>query len=182
MALPKYRSTVPATKNNKNEEFYPQLYIMTETVQIRPARLANIYAIFSVANNQVYYGATCKQLSERFRQHKGSRNTTRSKDIMTQQDAKIELVESIEATKKELAAKEGEAIKRHHNSKWATFKCVNHVIPGRTAKEYRTEHKDNINGYLSTVVNCEACGCVSSVRNIARHNKSKRHLLNVEFQ
>lgn len=143
---------------------------------------ANIYALFSTANNQVYYGATCRPLNVRLRQHRSTVNKTRSKDIMTQQDAKIELVESFEYTTREaLSAKEGQTIKAHNASKWANFKCVNYAMPGRTAKEYRTENKDTINSYLSTVVNCEVCGCVSSVRNIARHNKSKRHLLNTEF-
>ena len=159
---------------------------MTETVQTRPAtpaslerlaRHANIYALFSVANNKVYYGATCKQLSERFRQHKGSGNKTRSRDIMAQQDVEIKLVESIEyTTKQDINTKEYETIKAHGNSKWATFECVNYAMPGRTSEQYRIDNRANIYSRLSAIVNCDVCGCTSSVRNIARHNKSKRHL------
>jgi predicted GIY-YIG superfamily endonuclease len=167
---------------------YPTLYNMTETVQTRPAsltslerleRFANIYAIFSVANNKVYYGATCRKLNERFRDHKGNGNRTRSRDIMAQQDVEIELVRSIEyTTKQELRAKEYETIKAHGNSKWATFQCVNFAMPGRTSEQYRIDNRANIYSRLSAIVNCDVCGCTSSVRNIARHNKSKRHLAN----
>jgi len=118
------------------------------------------------------------------------------------ENCNIVLLESCSCTTKdELFAMEAYYIK--------TLNCVNKVIPGRTLsewcennsdhlkeyrKEYREKHKDKIKEYqkIYSVNNCEklkekqnsscecSCGLFYTMRNKARHEKSKLHLTKID--
>ena len=86
----------------------------------------------------------------------------------------IILIESIDVTcKEELHRREAHYIK--------SMQCVNKIVPLRTKKEYREEHKEETKKYYQDnkehfleKINCE-CGSSVSRTHISRHNKSNRH-------
>ena len=137
---------------------------------------ATIYAIHSTSNRLVYYGATGKSIHERFNKHKQCDNATSSKRVVAAADATIEAIETVEGSKKEIAVREGAAIRGHALSKWANCECVNMNMPSRTKQEYFELNKEKIYSYLGKPIPCDVCQCPTSMRNRARHNKSKRHL------
>ena len=96
---------------------------------------AKIYKIYCDENDDVYYGSTTQDLSLRLRQHKSLKYTSR--EIM-KNTYKIELVEEYPCeTKKQLNERERYYIEN--------YPCVNTQIPGRTKKEHREQHKEEIN-------------------------------------
>ena len=110
-----------------------------------------IYKIIDISYTQTYYGSTIEPLCNRMSKHRSNyriyknggdmNNVTVYKifDEFGVDNCKIELVELFPCdSKMELERKEGEYIKNNE--------CVNKMIMGRTAeeykKEYRKKHKD----------------------------------------
>jgi len=89
--------------------------------------------------DEVYIGSTTQPLHKRFYDHcHGSANKrTTANTIIDCGDAKIELIEAYPcASKSELDRREGQIIRERN--------CVNKIVAGRTAAEYRQEKKDEI--------------------------------------
>jgi predicted GIY-YIG superfamily endonuclease len=98
-----------------------------------------IYMIWSPHTDKVYIGSTTQPLHKRFYDHcHGSANKrTTANTIIDCGDAKIELIEAYPCeSKSELDRREGQIIRERN--------CVNKVVAGRTAAEYRQEKKDEI--------------------------------------
>jgi hypothetical protein len=118
-------------------------------------------------------------------------------------NCQIILLETVNANSKdELIAREAYYIK--------TLKCVNRCIPGRTVKEYyndnkkeitekrkqyRINNKNEILEYQKQYYNnkkqeitqkrkikihCDICDCDTTKHHIAKHNKSPKHLSNLQ--
>jgi len=105
---------------------------------------SKIYKIVSPSNpDLIYYGSTTQKLCVRMaghRRHLKKGSNISSKQILCFDDAIILLVENFSCnSKEELHKKEGEYILNN--------KCVNKVIAGRNAKEYREDNKDKIKQY-----------------------------------
>ena len=100
-----------------------------------------IYKIVSMNNpDLVYYGHTCQTLSGRFSSHKSPSNRTTSKIIIEKGDAIILLIEEYPCVN-EMEANAREAFYVLNNP------CVNKNVPGRTCKEYRDSHQEQIKQY-----------------------------------
>ena len=100
-----------------------------------------IYKIVSMNNpDMVYYGHTCQTLSQRFSTHKAPSNTSTSKIIIEKGDAIIILVEEYPCNNiMEATAREAFYVLNNN--------CINKNVPGRTDKEYRDSHKEQMNEY-----------------------------------
>ena len=100
-------------------------------------RRAKLYYIRShLRPDLVYIGATCRELSERFGEHKNTRNGTASKQIIELEDAYIELLEFYPCdSKEELNRREGQLIR--------SMDCVNKNIPGRPREEGKNQYNKN---------------------------------------
>lgn len=96
-----------------------------------------IYQIVCNETGEVYFGKTTKTLHERLCKHKSS--DCSSKQIIERGNYYIEQIDST------FDEEESIILERFYIE---TFKCVNEVIPGRTQKEYREEHKDEIKKYM----------------------------------
>ena len=84
-----------------------------------------------------YYGSTVRSLKTRLQRHRTDKNTTAYWDIISQMDCEIILVENYPCeSKKELELRESKYIRENP--------CVNHVIPGRTMKEWRKSNPEKI--------------------------------------
>jgi hypothetical protein len=95
-----------------------------------------IYKIVCRKTGLVYIGATVRQLEIRLRQHQTRQDCT-SLIVMINNDYYIELIEEFPCeTLKESNRREGFHIQKNE--------CVNRTVLGRTRKEYREEHKDEI--------------------------------------
>ncbi len=107
-----------------------------------------IYKIVSQNNPElVYYGHTCRSLSQRFASHKAPSNNATSKIIIEKGDAIILLIENYPCdTEDQAIAREAFYIINNP--------CVNKQIPGRTnrdsSKAYREVHKDKAKQYCET--------------------------------
>ena len=100
-----------------------------------------IYKIVSMNNpDMVYYGHTCDTLSRRFSKHKAPSNSATSKLIIDKGDAIILLVEEYPCNN-EMEATARESFYILNNP------CINKNVPGRTSKEYRDSHKEQIQEY-----------------------------------
>jgi|LakMenEpi03Aug12_release.lakeMendotaPanAssembly.Ray.scaffolds.fasta_scaffold152489_3 hypothetical protein len=108
-----------------------------------------IYRIDCLTTNEVYIGSTCQPtLAKRLAQHithlkcwkNGKSNFTTSFQIIERNNYKISLIELFPCNSKdELTAREGHFIR--------TITCINKTIIGRTQKEYRETHKEEIKDY-----------------------------------
>ena len=102
-----------------------------------------IYKIVCNITGEQYIGGTIQKLSHRLTQHVRHKNTDKkykSKDIILRGDYQIILIENYPCTnKEELERKEREHIESNI--------CVNKIIPTRTDKEWREEHKEEITLY-----------------------------------
>ena len=149
-----------------------------------------IYVIKSHQTDDVYIGSTTNPLNCRLSKHKRHYKAflnekyhyVTSFDIVKYDDCYIELLEDVTCQDKaELYRIEGRYIKE--------IKCVNKLIAGRTMTEYyndnkdkikeyqrqyRIKNKDKINEKRGEKHNCE-CGVKYTLRNKARHIKSKKH-------
>lgn len=147
---------------------------------------SKIYKIVSDQTNRIYVGSTVNVLSKRLSEHKsmykryknGSHHYVTSFDIVQYDDAKIILVESYPCNNKdELRARE-----RYHIE---TLDCVNRCIPGRSAKEYRDEHRSDMIEYrikhkehLDTMMRKKSdcpCGGKFTYRSKQQHYKTRKH-------
>jgi hypothetical protein len=105
-----------------------------------------IYALRSYQSDDVYIGSTTMPLSKRkcnhvsdYKKYKAGtrKGTITSFKLCELPDMYIELVEKYPCdNKQELERREGQIIRE--------TECVNKRIAGRTAKEYRTENKEDI--------------------------------------
>lgn len=106
-----------------------------------------IYKIVDNGYNMCYYGSTVKLLCQRignhrslFRKNKNKCEVSKLFDTYGLENCKIELVENYPCnSKEELLKREGFYIKNND--------CINKIIAGRTPKEYREDHKDDIKKY-----------------------------------
>lgn len=155
---------------------------------------AHIYQIYCHWTGLKYIGSTTKNVKQRLRSHeyaykyykKGKTNYITSFDVLENGDYDISILETVNVDSlKELRRIEGSYIK--------LLKCVNKLVAGQThsqyvelnkdkikagAQKYRDENRQKLDDYLLKPITCE-CGCVSSVRNIAQHRKSNKHINNL---
>ena len=83
-----------------------------------------------------YYGSTVRSLRERMGKHRTDKRTSAYREIISQMDCEIILVENYPCdSKKELEDREAWYIRENP--------CVNQCIPGRTQKEYREDKRDH---------------------------------------
>ena len=160
---------------------------------------AKIYKIVDNTNGNIYIGSTCKKLCQRIAQHRssykryldGKVNYVSSFKILKNDDYDIILVEEVVdcKNKEQLRARE-----RHYIE---SLDCVNKRIEGRTKKEYRKEYykdnkekldelnkqyrKDNKENLYQICI-CNICNCNYGKQNKARHEKSQKHLNNLNNQ
>tara|TARA_R110000868_G_scaffold266533_1_gene525722 strand:+ start:4521 stop:5168 length:648 start_codon:yes stop_codon:yes gene_type:complete len=107
-----------------------------------------IYKLVSPHTDKIYIGSTCKlRLCQRIAQHKyrykewlkDNNNYISSFRLFELGDVEIILLESVNCnTKDELLKKERDYVEKFKDI------IVNKVIPTRTSKEYRKEHKEKI--------------------------------------
>lgn len=144
-------------------------------------QLGKIYKIWSLQTDKIYIGSTCQPLSGRMSAHRrdyrkyqnGKYPFVTSFEILKHGDAKIELVELVNATcRAEILAREGHYIR--------TLDCVNKRIPDRDKKEYMKEYmkeyekKPERKAYKGQKVTCY-CGCSITRGNLSAHKKTKKH-------
>ena len=166
---------------------------------------AVIYAIKSHLSEKIYIGSTVQRLETRFSNHisqyksylnKGLNSFVRSFKIIELGDAYIEVLEECNCENRNLLEKrEGELIRQHLSI------CVNKCIVGRTSKEYRDEHVEQIKLYRDTHIEkmklyrfenkdqllekarqkniCE-CGLSIAKYSKSYHNKSQKHIHRLE--
>ena len=146
-----------------------------------------VYAIRSHMTNKIYVGSTKQPLSMRMAQHRqalrkyttGKKKYISSIEILTFDDAYIELIEMVEyQDKAQLRAREGHYIR--------TTDCVNHRVAGRSDAEYRRTNAAKIREYAATnreALNARAservtctCGAEHCRGDTSRHKRSKKHL------
>ena len=109
---------------------------------------SKIYKIWSPSCNEIYIGATTQKLHYRFGKHKTTykrfingkiKISTKSREILKYDDAKIELIKYCPCnSKEELNSIEAEYIRNTEN-------CINLKIPGRTKKQWSEDNKERIN-------------------------------------
>ena len=162
---------------------------------------AKIYKLWSPqgTEDEIYIGSTCNELYKRKNQHKKKANNCKSKILFEKyDDIRIEVIEEYPCNSKtELEKREGEFIRNN--------KCLNKIIIGRTSQEYYQENKEKIteyqkeyyhnnkeqlkekqkeytnnnkeyfNNYYNKKITCD-CGCLTSLNNIKRHQKSSKHI------
>ena len=137
-----------------------------------------IYKLWSLEGDDIYIGSTTQSLAVRKAEHK-RKDTCYSKILFEKyDDVKIELIEEYPCKNKmELNKREGYYIRNNE--------CVNKSIAGRTKKEYdkkyREENKEKISEKRSQIITCE-CGCEISIRNLAQHKHSKKHINFIQQQ
>jgi excinuclease UvrABC ATPase subunit len=133
-----------------------------------------IYAISSPSTNSIYIGSSFNHM-RRYNGHLNQLNPNfngyycRSKDIVAQNDHKIEIVEYfICNTEKQLREREGWWQKNYNG----LMKLVNKNIACRSQKQYRQDMKHMINKKYS----CSDCGGRYTCTNLSHHVKTKRHV------
>ena len=149
--------------------------------------------IYKVINDQmpglVYIGSTVNALSKRLSQHRAPANRARSRVFQQCGKMEIFLIENFPCnTRDELVARE-----RHHVE---NTDCINKQIPGRTKKEYRDGHKEQIAEY-NKIYNeenkeilhkkqreiCECdCGRSYTKSNKSGHEITKHHIDYIHIQ
>lgn len=179
---------------------------------MNPYSAAKIYRIDSLAGGVCYIGSTTRPLHKRFRQHKahrigyvnGKANFVSSFDVLEHGDAVISLVEDFPCdSKAQLSEREAHHIRRQTEGQ--AVRCVNKVIPGRSAiewyqdnrerlvaqanqyradnldeckarvRQYNRTHKEEIDRKGAVPHTCPTCGTTVKTRNISIHQRSKKH-------
>jgi len=165
-----------------------------------------IYKIVNDKNNMTYFGSTTQQLSKRMAKHRSLFNKLGGCNTYDKfgniKDCKIYLIELYPSnTKEELLKRERYYIEN--------FDCINSQIPGRTRKEYYSmnntkikikdkkrykiekemriknacnyykKNKQEIQKYKKEKIKCE-CGKLVQRTQKARHEKSKKHIIQIE--
>ncbi|NBW23110.1 MAG: hypothetical protein EBR82_85715 [Caulobacteraceae bacterium] len=118
------------------------------TTEINKYHTSKIYRISSPQCEKFYIGSTTQTLKERLRHHKldykryiekGNERYLTSFEVVKFDDAIIELIKNVNCeNRKELDRIEGDCIKEHHD------RILNKNVAGRTLKEYRETHKNEI--------------------------------------
>ena len=117
------------------------------TTEINKYHTSKIYKISSPQCEKFYIGSTTQTLNRRLAGHKshykhyieGLYRYISSFEIVKFEDVIIELIKDVKCeSKKELDRIEGECIKEHHD------RILNKNVAGRTKKEYRETHKNEI--------------------------------------
>ena len=101
-----------------------------------------IYCVRNTINDDIYIGSTCQSLSQRMAQHRKAMTARQRMKLYKsmiesgRENFYIELLEECPCENFiQLTKREGELI-REHNS------ALNHMINGRTRKQYQEENKD----------------------------------------
>ena len=135
----------------------------------------------------IYVGSTIQPLAKRWGTHKVKSKNHQNRLIYQTinndwDDWYIELHSLYPCnSKEELCKKEGEIIRE--------IGTLNIKIEGRTKKEYREDHKEEIKKWFNDnkeywkeyrkeyniKITCE-CGCITIKDNLNRHKKSKKHI------
>jgi len=124
------------------------------TTEINKYHTSKIYRISSPQCDKFYIGSTTRTIKARLSGHKakykryiekGNERYLTSFEIVKFDDCIIELIKDVKCeNRKELEKVEGECIKEHHD------RILNKNIAGRTLKEYRETHKNEIKEYRET--------------------------------
>jgi hypothetical protein len=102
-----------------------------------------IYQVISPHHVLPYIGSTTQPLCKRMVGHRAPSNVCRSRIVIEAGDAYIELIEEYPCENREqLNKREGEIIRQRA--------CVNHVVPCRTAREWRHDNNDAVKVYRKT--------------------------------
>jgi len=158
----------------------------------------NIYKIVCRKTGQIYVGSTQKTIEERLKKHESARkcyergitNNITSFKVLEANDYYIELLEVCEDAERYIR-------ERFYIQ---TMNCVNRITVGRTHKEYRDTHTEQMRQYrhdhkdiirehrkqyyqthdiidtrIGVNITCE-CGSVVSKKHIARHHQTKKHI------
>lgn len=134
-----------------------------------------IYMISSQQTDQVYIGSTKLTLERRFAVHKCEAKTTdkncRSKVLLNEfTDCRINLIE--------YCSKENKVVRERYWVEQYGNRAVNKFIPGRSSKEYKQQHSEQIKEYQKeyreTKITCE-CGAVITQGNKTHHLRTKKH-------
>jgi hypothetical protein len=158
-----------------------------------------IYRITDIGYNKFYYGSTIEQLSKRMAKHRCKyKGYKEGKEhffsIFTLFDeygingCKIELVEHFPCNDKpDLLKREGWYIENNN--------CVNKHVAGRTddeckrnyrlcnpdkIKETRVRYNEKHGDKRKCNINCPVCGCSFQKMEKARHERTIKHLQNLE--
>ena len=140
-----------------------------------------IYKIVDNAYTKCYVGSTCETLTKRFQRHRenykayldGKRNKNASSVILFDEfgveNCKIELIENYPCNnKEELHRREGHYIQ--------SVDCVNKIVAGRTAKEYREDNKDKIHEYNQEYFKNNRDKIIQQCKEYRDNNKEKEQL------
>jgi group I intron endonuclease len=165
-----------------------------------------IYKIVNDINDDIYLGSTVKQLSNRMGGHRSkAKQFPERKIYITMNEIgiahfKIILVESYKCeTKDELRAREDyyinllkpalnmimafrteDQLKEYKQGYQQDYQEMNKDILIEQRKLYRKEHKESIQLQRTVCVMCEVCNIEINKAHKSRHNKSKKHLSNVD--
>ena len=148
---------------------------------------SKIYKITCNISGLAYYGSTTqpisKRMGERRSNFKKNRGDCNSKLVLAGGNYDYCLVEKVECVdKSELHRRERFYIESNE--------CVNTSIPGRTQKEYKLMHREEISEYQKeyrdenkdelkakeSVKVTRECGCVVTIHKILRHKRTQRHI------
>ena len=140
---------------------------------------SKIYRIWSPQGDKVYIGSTTKELlCQRMTAHRKEYRKWKKTNIQCVtsyllfeeygiENCFIELLEAKECNSKdELNQLEGKYIRE--------LTCVNKRVEGRTRKQYREDHKEEIKSHKYKSLNC-ACGSMYSHCHLARHERTQKH-------
>jgi len=141
-----------------------------------------IYKIVCNTTGQVYIGSTVQLLAERLRHHKtdykrfheGKTNYTSSFAIIERGNYEILLVESYSCnSRQELHQRERFYIEHEQ--------CVNKIIPCRSQKEYRQEHRDKISERMKKYYQDNRDKKIEYLKEWYRNNKEQRKAYDKEY-
>jgi len=163
-------------------------------MEINKYHTSKIYKISSPRCDKFYIGSTTQTLKERLSKHKanykiyinkGIGSCFTSFEIVKFDDCIIQLIKDVKCeNRKELERIEGQYILEYHD------RILNKNVAGRTKKEYRETHKNEIKENhkeyyetnknkikekLTKKFNCE-CGGKYTFHNKSIHNKTKQHI------
>ena len=176
------------------------------TTEINKYHTSKIYKISSPQCEKFYIGSTTETLNRRLSKHKadytgyikGNRMNVTSFEIVKFDDAIIELIKNVKCeSRKELERIEGDCIKEHHD------RILNKNVAGRTMKEYKETHKNEIKEKMKEYreankekfkeyretnkeklyekFDCE-CGGKYISQHKTTHNKTQKHQLYISNQ
>ncbi len=131
-----------------------------------------IYKITCNETGEVYYGSTTKSLNRRISKHKcdckrwkdGKTNFTTSFQIIDRGNYSYSLIETVECEDRaQLEAVERRFIEEND--------CINKIVVGRTQKEYKEIHKDDIKAYRKTYIECNKDDIKEAAKSYVKANR-----------